>query len=103
MTKRKLGILLSTPPEHPNLQSVLGLAGTALDQGVVTYLYLVDEGVNNIHREEIALLSESGLKLFICAYGAQRHGIPVSNKAVFCGLVFLSDLLKGCDRFIVFN
>ncbi|MFQ5542867.1 MAG: DsrE family protein [Nitrospiria bacterium] len=100
---RKLGILLSTPPENNNLKTAVFLADAALSQRVQTYLYLVDEGVKNTDSPEIEVLHKKGLKLFICAYGAQRHGISTSEKAVFCGLVVLSDLIKGCDRFVAFN
>ncbi len=103
MEKKKLGILLSTPPEDKNLTTVSSLADEALRQGVDTYLYLVDEGVRNLDRPEIEMLRQNGVKLFLCAYGAQRREIPTSDKAVFCGLVVLSDLVKGCDRFVTFN
>jgi sulfur relay (sulfurtransferase) complex TusBCD TusD component (DsrE family) len=103
MEKKKLGILLSTPPENKNLTTVVALAKEALHQGIDTYLYLVDDGVKNVERPEMEALSKEGVKLFLCAYGAQRRNIPVSDKAVFCGLVVLSDLVKGCDRFITFN
>jgi sulfur relay (sulfurtransferase) complex TusBCD TusD component (DsrE family) len=63
----------------------------------------VDDGVLNLDRPEMTVLSGEGVKLFVCAYGAQRRGVPVSDKAVFCGLVVLSDLVKGCDRFLAFN
>jgi sulfur relay (sulfurtransferase) complex TusBCD TusD component (DsrE family) len=103
MEKKKLGILLSTPPENKNLNTVISLAKEALHQEVDTYLYLIDDGVKNIDRPEIEALAKEGVKLFLCAYGAQRRDIPVSDKAVFCGLVVLSDLVKGCDRFVTFN
>lgn len=103
MPKRKLGLLLSTPPEHQNLQTVVSLVEESLNQNIVPYLYLIDNGVKNVDLPVFFDLSRRGLKLFACAYGAQRYGIPVSNKAVFCGLVVLSDLIKGCDRFVVFN
>ncbi len=103
MPKRKLGLLLSTPPNHQNLQTVLSLVEEALNQGMTPYLYLIDEGVKNVDLPVFSGFSERGLKLFACAYGAQRYGIAVSDQAVFCGLVVLSDLIKGCDRFIVFN
>ena len=103
MEKKKLGVLLSTPPENKNLKTVVLLAKEALHQGVDTYLYLVDDGVKNLDRPEIEALSKKGVKLFLCAYGAQRRDIPVSDKGVFCGLVVLSDLVKGCDRFVTFN
>ncbi|HZR47129.1 MAG TPA: DsrE family protein [Candidatus Manganitrophaceae bacterium] len=103
MEKKKLGILLSTSPENKNLTTAVSLAREALHQGIDTYLYLVDDGVKNVERPEIDALSKEGVKLFLCAYGAQRRQVPVSDKAVFCGLVVLSDLVKGCDRFVTFN
>ena len=45
---RKLGMLLSTDPRHPNVETGLGVARAALDRGVDLYLYLVDDGVRNI-------------------------------------------------------
>ncbi len=103
MEKKKLGILLSTAPENRNLNTVFSLAKEALHQGIDTYLYLIDDGVQNLDRPEMETLCRNGVKLFLCAYGAQRRGIPTSDKAVFCGLVVLSDLVKGCDRFVTFN
>ncbi|MBI3805128.1 MAG: DsrE family protein [Nitrospirae bacterium] len=103
MEKKKLGILLSTAPENKNLKTVSALAQEAVRQGIDTYLYLIDDGVQNLDRPEIDALSQKGVKLFLCAYGAQRRSIPTSDKAVFCGLVVLSDLVKGCDRFVTFN
>ena len=103
MEKKKLGLLLSTPPENKNLKTVVSLAKEARRRKLEVYLYLVDDGVKNLDRPEIDALSQEGVKLFLCAYGAQRRGIPNSDKAVFCGLVVLSDLVKGCDRFVTFN
>ncbi len=103
MEKKKLGILLSTPPEHKNLTTVVSLATEAMRRQVDTYLYLIDDGVGNLDHPKIDALREEGVKLFLCAYGAQRRGIPTTDKAVFCGLVVLSDLVKGCDRFVTFN
>ncbi|HLG21228.1 MAG TPA: DsrE family protein [Candidatus Manganitrophaceae bacterium] len=103
MGKKKLGLLLSTPPENKNLKTVVSLAKEALHQGMDAYLYLIDDGVRNLDRPEIDELAQQGAKLFLCAYGAQRRGIPNSEKAAFCGLVVLSDLMKGCDRFVTFN
>lgn len=103
MPKRKLGILLSTPPEDPNLKTALALVDEALRQDIQPYLYLVDEGVKNISEAAIEDLCNRGLKLFFCAYGAQRYHIPPSGKGVSGGLVVLSDLVKGCDRFLTLN
>ena len=44
-----------------------------------------------------------GLKLYACAHGAQRRGLPVNDKAVFAGLAVVSDLIASTDRFVSFN
>ncbi|MBI3611280.1 MAG: DsrE family protein [Nitrospirae bacterium] len=101
--KKKLGLLLSTPPQHPNLETVTCLAETALASGCQVYLYLIDEGTRAMADPRLNALSDRGLKLFVCAYGAERHHVPLSGKATPCGLVVLSDLIKGCDQFVSFN
>jgi sulfur relay (sulfurtransferase) complex TusBCD TusD component (DsrE family) len=101
-SRPRLGLLLSTAPDHPNTETVAGLVKAARARQMETDLYLLDEGVANLNHPEISALAESGVHLYVCAYGAQRRGIPVSDRATFCGLVVLSDLMKGCDRFVAF-
>jgi hypothetical protein len=103
MERKKLGMMLSTPPEQANLKTVIKLSKTALDKGHEVYLYLIDEGTKNLKDEQLKELKLRGLRLFVCAYGGQRFGIEPSDDAVFCGLVVLSDLVKGCNQFISFN
>ena len=100
---KKLGILLSTPPEHQNISTVLGLTEGALQEGVEVYLYLIDDGVHNIRNERLLQLSQKGMRLYVCAYGCQTRGISPSNIAVFGGLAVLGELVNQCDRFLSFN
>lgn len=100
---RKLGILLSTEPGHPNLETSLALSREALAAGVDLYLYLIDDGVRAIDDDRVLDLGRHGAKLFVCAYGCQRRGLPITDKAAYCGLVVLTDLINGCDRFIALN
>ena len=101
---RKLGLLLSTPPDHPNLPVLLGLARAAREKGDDVYLYLIDEGVAALEDPRISALPDKGVKLFACAYGAHKHGLPTDHPAAtYCGLVVLTDLMTGCDRFLSFN
>ncbi len=102
-TPKKLGILLSTPPENSNIQTVARLAETALASGCQVYLYLIDEGTKAMEDRTLNRLADRGLKLFVCAYGAEHHRIALQGKATPCGLVVLSDLIKGCDQFVSFN
>ncbi|MBI2153050.1 MAG: DsrE family protein [Candidatus Rokubacteria bacterium] len=105
LSKRKLGLLLSTKPEHGNLSTAVQLSRAALDRDVDLYLYLIDDGVLTKDRPEIRELAERGAKLFVCAYGCQKRRIPLSDPDRFnyCGLVVLTDLINGCDRFLAFN
>jgi sulfur relay (sulfurtransferase) complex TusBCD TusD component (DsrE family) len=106
MEKQKLGVLLSTPPSHPHLNTVVRLCEEGLRGSVDVYLYLIDDGVRALRDERLASLSGAGLKLFVCAYGCQQHGVStaqVQDNVQLCGLVVLSNILNGCDRFVAFN
>jgi sulfur relay (sulfurtransferase) complex TusBCD TusD component (DsrE family) len=106
MQKKKLGILLSTPPSHPNLSTVTGLCEQGLRSNVDVYLYLIDEGVKNLSDQHLLGLSKAGAKLFACAYGCQQQGVSTANldpSIQLCGLVVLSNIINGCDRFVAFN
>lgn len=100
---RKLGMLLSTAPQHPNLATCLGLGHAALDRGVDVYLYLVDDGVLAVDDERLLDLTRRGAKLFVCAYGSQRRHRPITDRATYCGLVVLTDLINGTERFVALN
>ncbi|MEK7702357.1 MAG: DsrE family protein [Nitrospirota bacterium] len=103
MGTKKLGILLSTPPENKNFNIAVSLIKEAVDQDIAVYLYFIDDGVYALERPEIKTLSDAGVHLFSCAYGAKRRGISKNEFVVFAGLVTLSDMIKGCDRFLAFN
>lgn len=105
LAKRKLGILLSTKPDHPNLETTIRLGRAALDRGADLYLYLIDDAVVATNRPEIRELAERGAKLFVCAYGCQKRNLPLSepDRFNYCGLVVLTDLINGCERFLALN
>jgi hypothetical protein len=85
------------------LDTVTRLSNTAQRQGHDVYLYLIDEGTRCLDTPQISQLPKQGAKLFVCAFGAQKMGVPIDSRATFCGLVVLSDLIAGCDRFLAFN
>ena len=105
IAKKKLGILLSTGPEHPNLDVALGLGTAALSRGADLYLYLIDDGVRTLEDARLRALPARGAKLFVCAYGCQKRRIPLEDAAdvSYCGLVVLTDLINGTDRFVALN
>jgi len=104
MKKQSLGLLLSTGPENANLDAALSLSDAALKSGKDVYLYLIDAGVLTVADPRFEPLRRAGLKLFACAYGAQQHGVPrEQEKATYCGLVVLSNIVSSCDRFVALN
>lgn len=105
LSRRKFGVLLSTGPGHPNLETAVGLAQAALDRGADLYLYLIDDGVRVLDDPRIRALPGRGVKLFVCAYGCQKRRIPLEDSPdlTYCGLVVLTDIINGTDRFIALN
>ena len=104
--KPKLGVLLSTPPSHPDVITVARLCEEALASGIDVYLYLIDEGVKNATDSRLLHLPQAGAKFFVCAYGCQHHGVPTEGlrkDLTPCGLVVLLNIINGCDRFVAFN
>jgi predicted peroxiredoxin len=100
---KKLGLLLSCRPDHPNFEHGLRLAETALAEGVNVYLYCIDDAVPGVNLDRLQMLRERGVKLFACAYGAQRRNLALSDRAAFAGLTVVNDLITSTDRFVSFN
>ena len=100
---RKFGLLLSCSPKRPGFQHGLGLAAVALDRGMDTYLYCLDDAVTGVGLSELQSLRARGLKVYACAYGALQRGQPVDAQATYVGLTVLSDLFASTDRMVSFN
>jgi sulfur relay (sulfurtransferase) complex TusBCD TusD component (DsrE family) len=100
---KKLGLMVSTAPDHGNLDTALALSETAMGRGVDVYLYLIDDAVAAVEDARVQRLTAGGLRLFVCAYGCQKRRLPLSDKATNCGLVVLTDLVNATDRFVSFN
>jgi sulfur relay (sulfurtransferase) complex TusBCD TusD component (DsrE family) len=106
MANRKLGLLLSTAPSHSSVDTVVKLAQAAVRQGVEVYLYLIDEGVKSVKDTRFTSLVDEGVKMSVCAYGCQQHGVVtamVDSRVSLSGLVVLSGIIDGCDRFLAFT
>lgn len=106
MSDLRLGLMLSTPPTHPSVETVVQLAQAALRKGVDVYLYLIDEGVKTAVDQRYVGLIDAGVKMSVCAYGCQKHGVlttTIDSRASLSGLVVLSGIIDGCDRFLAFT
>jgi sulfur relay (sulfurtransferase) complex TusBCD TusD component (DsrE family) len=106
LARKKLGLMLSTGPERPvNLDTAVGLSEATLARGGDVYLYLIDDGVHALDDARVPALAERGAKLFVCAYGCQKRRIPLrdADRITYCGLVVLTDIINGTDRFVALN
>ena len=106
MAARKLGLLLSTAPSHVSVETVVQVAQAALRQRAEVYLYLIDEGVKMAADQRYLGLIDAGVKMSVCAYGCRQHGVQtvaVDSRVSLSGLVVLSGIIDGCDRFLAFT
>ncbi len=99
---KKLGVLLTTPPDHPNFRPAVALMNAAVEAGVRVYLYCIDEGVKAVASPEIQALKTRGQSLFGCAYGAGNRKIATDDAAAWSGLTVLADVVGSTDRFVSF-
>ena len=106
LARKKLGVLLSTGPERPaNVDTAVGLSEAALARGGDVYLYLIDDGVRALDDPRVHALPDHGAKVFVCAYGCQKRARPLTDgdRVTYCGLVVLTDVINGTDRFVALN
>lgn len=105
LARKKLGVLLSTGLDHANLETAVALSDAALARGVQLYLYLIDDGVRVLEDPRIHALPDRGARVFVCAYGCQKRRLPLRDpeRVTYCGLVVLTDLINGTDRFVALN
>ena len=106
MPTRKLGLLLSTAPTDASIETVVCLADAAVRQGIEVYLYLIDEGVKGFTDARFSRLLDEGVRMSVCAYGCQQHGVStqkVDPRVSLSGLVVLSGIIDACDRFLAFT
>jgi hypothetical protein len=99
---RKLGVLLTTAPEHPNFRPAVALMNAALEAGVRVYLYCIDDAVRAVDTPELQAIKARGASLFGCAYGAHRRKLPVNDLAAWSGLTVLADVVGSTDKFVSF-
>jgi len=100
---RKLGILLSVGPDHPNFNHGLQLAAAALNAQDEVYIYCLDEAVRGLGDERLQTLRGCGMRLFACTFAVQRYQLSQTQNALYGGLTMLSDVMAASDRLVSFN
>ena len=83
-----------------------GLLRVASKRGILVSLYLIDDGVHHLAAPSFFEFRGPHVRLFVCAYGCMQRQIPTSSDdkdITFCGLVILSNIVRGTDRFLALN
>lgn len=109
----RLGILLTTSPEHQNSTTAIRVARAALELGHQVELFLMDDGVysllnspENRIAKEFASLQEQGATLTLCGSNCGPRG--ATKETLIPGVTVGSQydhaqILHRADRFLVFG
>ena len=110
----KIGILLTTSPEHQNTYSVYRLASAFVGLNHEVSVFLMDDGVLNgiVNRSRRKLFSgfeeliNKRVQVALCAMSAESRGVQREN--LLPGIEYssqaeLSRIMKDSDRFLSFG
>ncbi len=100
----KSGFLLASSPEQTGFFDLCGAVMERVQAKDDVYLYLIDDGVQSLDQSQIHELRRKGIKLFACAYAAQKRKMMLDpQKAVWSGLAVLADIMIHCDHFLAYT
>ncbi len=101
--KRKLGILLTTSPEHANTHSVIKISEAALKSGVEVRIFLMCDGVLNVNHAPFLQLLSKGAQICLCQQNLNErflddaNGVTLGSQYDFaCNVREVSRLLAFC-------
>ncbi len=99
----KLGILLTTSPESENTNTVIAMSRAARRQGHQVSIFLMYDGVYNVHKKEFAELSDIGVNLTVCALNAEQRSVGKVEGILFGSQYDHACIAADADRFISFG
>lgn len=101
--ERKLGLLLTTSPEHANTRTLIKLVEAALRKGVEVRIFLMCDGVLNVNHVPFLSLIDSGAKICLCQQNLNERfqdevdGITLGSQYDFaCNVRDVDKLLAFC-------
>jgi sulfur relay (sulfurtransferase) complex TusBCD TusD component (DsrE family) len=100
----KLGIFLSTSPEHENTHTVIKLAEAALERGHEVHIFIMDDGVHNAVVPEFEALVGKGVRIVLCSHNLAERQRPKIEGTIVCGSQYdHAQLVSNVDRYLAFN
>jgi predicted peroxiredoxin len=99
----KLGILLTTSPENENTNTVIAISRAAREQGHEVSIFLMHEGVYNIHKKEFSELLDKGVNIAVCALNVEQRKVSKVDGILFGSQYDHACIAGDADRFISFG
>ncbi len=99
----KLGILLTTSPENENTSTVISISRAAREQGHQVSIFLMYDGVYNVHKKEFVELVEKGVDIAVCALNVEQRKVIRVDGILFGSQYDHACIANGVDRFISFG
>ena len=99
----KLGILLTSSPENENTNTVISLSRSAREQGHEVSIFLMYDGVYNVHKKEFAQLVDKGVSIALCTLNAEQRKIGKVDGILFGSQYDHACIAQGVDRLISFG
>jgi len=99
----KLGILLTSSPENENTNTVIEISRAASKQGHEVSIFLMYDGVYNVHKKEFTELVFRGVKIAVCALNAEQRSVQKVDGILFGSQYDHACIAGDVDRFISFG
>jgi predicted peroxiredoxin len=103
MAGNKLGILLTTSPEHEDLHTVVKLCEAALADGKEVQLFMMCDGVYGSYCAALTDLVPKGVKISQCHHNAEERKIEEEKVPVASASQYIfSGIIGEVDRLVTF-
>ncbi len=99
----KLGILLTTSPENENTSTVISISRAARELGHEVSIFLMYDGVYNVHKKEFVELVDKGVNIAVCALNVEQRKVSRVDGILFGSQYDHACIANGVDRFISFG
>ncbi|MEN8150570.1 MAG: DsrE family protein [Planctomycetota bacterium] len=102
--RKKLGILLTCAPDSAESAVALAISAAAAKRGIVTELFLMEDGAELLREEWADRLDFEGLHVTACTQSVANRGLPADLTDVdYAGQAQLGRLVRQADRFLAFS
>ncbi len=98
----KLGLLLTTSPEHANTNTVIRLAKAARKKGVEVRIFLMCDGVLNINDISFLKLLDDGVQICLCQQNLNERFQDEADGVKLGSQYDLACNVREVDRLLAF-